>query len=167
LIRLILDHSKSQNIYLSQELEALQLYIELEAMRFDNKFNLKLEVDPTLNLDEIEIAPMILQPYVENAIWHGLMHNQKDENILSIKLYPEMNVLHCIISDNGIGRAEALKLAKSSLVTHESKGMKITSERISMLNRNSDFHEQVLITDLYDEIGRANGTRVHIKLNLA
>jgi LytS/YehU family sensor histidine kinase len=167
LIRLILDHSKSPNIFLSQELEALQLYIELEAMRFDNKFSLHLEIDPTLDLEEIEIAPMILQPFVENAIWHGLMHNQKDENILSIKIYPEVNMLHCIITDNGIGRAEALKLAKSSFETHESKGMKITSERIGMLNKYNDTNEQVLITDLYDEIGRANGTQVHIKLHLS
>ena len=107
---------------------------------------------------------MILQPFVENAIWHGLMHSEKEENLLEIKIFPVSDELHCIIQDNGIGRARAAALAKSSLIPHVSKGMKITADRINMLNQNHDYDEPVIITDLYDEIGRPSGTRVLLRL---
>ncbi|GJM34906.1 MAG: hypothetical protein DHS20C18_39070 [Saprospiraceae bacterium] len=167
LIRMILDHSKSHKIPLDQELVALRLYVEMEAMRFDNKFEFQLDVDPTLDTEEIEIAPLIFQPFVENAIWHGLMQSQKEESILKVSIFPEAGMLQCVIEDNGIGRNKAEKLRKTSLVMHESKGMKITTDRISMLNHNKTFRDQVFITDLYDEIGRPAGTRVHLKLPLS
>jgi len=164
LIRLILDHSKSQQITLAQELEALKLYIEMEAMRFERKFEFEIQVDETLDTDEIDLPPLIFQPYVENAIWHGLMQSTRP-GFLKVALLPQNGHLLCIIEDNGIGRNAAGISNRESVLQHESKGMKITANRISMMRHQKTTEETVMsITDLYDEAGNAVGTRVELKL---
>jgi putative methionine-R-sulfoxide reductase with GAF domain/streptogramin lyase len=165
LIRLILDHSKATQISLEQELEALRLYIDMEAMRFENKFEYTIEVDERIDQEEVSIPPLILQPYVENAIWHGLMQNLKP-GVLRIALFPENGNLKCLIEDNGIGRKAAEGIRAQSMVNRESQGMAITEKRISMLHLQQNPDTLVEIEDLYDEAGMPAGTRVILKLPL-
>jgi len=138
LIRLILENSNAKNVILSNELEALKLYIEMEALRFDKKFNYKIIVADNVNPDSIEVPPLIIQPYVENAIWHGLLHKESGGQLnLSVTMINE-NMLECIIEDNGVGRAKAKELKSKSATTRKSLGMKLTEGRISLLNKHAD-----------------------------
>ena len=99
---MILQNSQEAFIPLERELEALQLYLELESLRFENKFTYKIITEDDLDTTGIKLPPLIIQPYVENAIWHGLMH-KKEKGYLEIKLYVEGNILFCKITDDGIG----------------------------------------------------------------
>jgi hypothetical protein len=165
LIRLILDNSRHQRIPLSGEMEALRLYIDMESIRFEQKFTYDIQIDDDLDADEIKIAPMILQPYVENAIWHGLMPlNGEREGQLLISITPSGGRLICIIEDNGIGREAAKVHHAGALTGHVSKGLKITADRISILNQDDDNENLVQITDLYDTNGNPAGTRIELKL---
>ena len=110
---MILQNSKEKTISLSQEIETLLLYIELEKMRFDNKFEFGYSIDSSLDINKIQVPPLILQPYVENAIWHGLMH-RREVGKLVICLEQRQQQIHCIIQDNGIGRAAAGKIKKET-----------------------------------------------------
>lgn len=163
LIRLILDHSKARQITLEKELEALKLYIEIEAMRFDEKFEFQLEVDDQLDPEEINIPPLIFQPYVENAIWHGLMQAPYPGRLL-IRLRPNGRFLECIIEDNGIGRQAARTLQQQSLATKTSQGMSITAKRILLHQQQAGSETPVEIIDLYDETGHPAGTSVRLNL---
>src|SRR4029453_3745956 len=101
LIRLILDNSNSKNVILSNELEALRLYIEMEALRFDKKFTYEIIVDEDVKADSIEVPPLIIQPYVENAIWHGLLHKEKGGNLRIQVAMSGESMLQCTVQDDG------------------------------------------------------------------
>ena len=109
LIRLILQNSQSSYISLQDELEALRLYIEMESLRFNHKFDYRVSIQSGLYPESIEIPPMLIQPYVENAIWHGLMQ-KKEKGHLEIVITREGDLLKCIIEDDGIGREASRKL---------------------------------------------------------
>jgi tetratricopeptide (TPR) repeat protein len=161
LIRLILDNSRSETISLEKELEALKLYILLEAARFDNKFKCVYRIAENLDPSMIMIPPMLLQPFIENAIWHGLMHKETEGTItLEIKNENE-EFLNISIIDDGIGREKAAEL-KSKSVTHKSHGLKVTSQRIEMMNKLNSTGAHVNIIDLKDQQGHASGTRVEL-----
>ncbi len=161
LIRLILDNSRSETITIEKELETLKLYVLLESARFDNKFSCFYHIAEDVNIDSIMIPPMLLQPFVENAIWHGLM--QKDgKGTITIEIKKENEeFLKISIIDNGIGRERAAEL-KSKTATHKSHGLKVTSQRIEMMNKLNSSAAQVNIFDLKDETGKAAGTRVEL-----
>lgn len=163
LVRMILDHSKCRQIPLSQELEALRLYLEIEAIRFEKEFDYEIRVGEELEGEEIQIPPLILQPYVENAIWHGLLHSERPGRLL-VDVRAEDGYLFCAIEDNGIGRQASERLKQESIVPRDSKGMRITAERIRLLHENGEGESPVRIIDLYDENGEAKGTRVEIWL---
>lgn len=165
LIRLILDNSKYSRIALADELEALRLYIDLEAIRFEQKFDYQIITDKKLDLRELKIAPMILQPFVENSIWHGLMQSPRP-GTLTVNVQRNGKHLFCTIEDNGIGRAAAQRLREQSVGNRESKGMRITTERIAMLNQSTDGGLFVRVSDLSDASGTPSGTRVEITLPL-
>jgi len=161
LIRLILDNSRSETISIEKELETLKLYALLEAARFDNKFNCVYHIADDVNTSSVMIPPMLLQPFVENAIWHGLMQKDGEGTItIEIKKHDE-EFLNISISDNGIGREKAAEL-KSKSATHKSHGLKVTSQRIEMMNKLNSTGAQVHIVDLKDEQGNALGTRVEL-----
>lgn len=163
LIRLILDNSNSKNVILSNELEALKLYIEMEALRFDKKFDYRIVVDEGVSTDSIEVPPLIIQPYVENAIWHGLLHKEvAGQLVIHISMISE-GMLQCIIEDNGIGREQAKELRSKSATTRKSLGIKLTEDRISLVNRHARLNASVDIVDLVDD-GQAKGTKVIIKI---
>ncbi len=164
LIRLILDNSNSKNIILSNELEALKLYIEMESLRFENKFTFSIIKDKSLQADSIDIPPLIIQPYVENAIWHGLLHRSGGGH-LSIHLsMATANMLQCIIEDNGVGREKATELKSKSATSKKSLGMELTENRLLLLNKYARVHSSVEIVDLKDDQYQAAGTKVILKI---
>jgi LytS/YehU family sensor histidine kinase len=169
LIRRVLNNSKSSKVTLANELEALELYIELEALRFNEKFNYKITVDSDIETDYIEIPPLIIQPYVENSIWHGLMHKTNGTGTLRINIRKEDEVLVCIIEDNGIGREAAKQLKSKTAVKRKSYGMNITKERLQYINHSNNHNGKrettnIDVIDLKDEVGNPTGTRVIIKI---
>lgn len=166
LIRLVLDNSRSDQVSLRDELEALRLYIELESMRFVGRFSYALHIAPELDTSSIEVPPMLVQPYVENAIWHGLMHKESEDCHLEVRAFPQNGRLSIVVEDNGIGREMAKVLKSKSATLHKSHGMKVTAERIEIINEVYHARATVMIEDLKDEKGNAAGTRVTLFLPL-
>jgi two-component sensor histidine kinase len=121
LIRMTLQHSAMPTIKLANEINMLQLYLELECLRFDKKITYEFQCDPHLDTELTEIPPLLLQPYVENAIWHGLMQ-KKEEGHLWIKMEQKEQYLVCTIADDGIGRNKTAELKPASTATHKSMG---------------------------------------------
>ncbi|HKZ65935.1 MAG TPA: histidine kinase, partial [Chitinophagaceae bacterium] len=163
LVRLILQNSQALSIPLESELESLQLYLELEAVRLDHHFEFKISVDDELDTDIITVPPLIIQPYAENAIWHGLM-NKEEKGHLEIKLFREKDSLCCRITDDGIGRKKAAELKSKSASTHKSMGMQITASRIEMLQQKNQLDAHIKITDLILPDGAAGGTEILLKI---
>jgi ligand-binding sensor domain-containing protein/putative methionine-R-sulfoxide reductase with GAF domain len=164
LIRLILDNSNSKNVILSNELEALKLYIEMEALRFDKKFTYRISVADNVSTDSLEVPPLIIQPYVENAIWHGLLHKEQEGRLHIQVSQPVEGMLQCEIEDNGIGREKAKEMKSKSAVSRKSLGMKLTEDRLSLLNKHATLNASIDIIDLTNGHGEATGTRVIIKI---
>jgi ligand-binding sensor domain-containing protein len=163
LIRLILQNSQAALISLESELESLQLYLELEAVRFDHQFEYKITFDEELDVSTIKVPPLIIQPYAENAIWHGLMHKE-DNGHLTIELFEQKEMLCCKITDNGIGRKKAAELKSKSGSNHKSMGMRITADRIAILQKEKQFESHIYIKDLVLPDDSAGGTEVLIKI---
>jgi sensor histidine kinase YesM len=160
LIRLILENSKSNLIPLSKELEALKLYLLMEGIRFKDKFDYTIIIEEYLNTESINIPPTTLQPFVENAIVHGVMHlNQKGHITINIKNSTE-HLLEIIIDDNGVGRTKAAEL-KSRTNVHKSHGYQITKERIMQLHPQNDIR---ILDKVNDEL-QAIGTSIIITLH--
>ena len=152
LIRLILDNSRTDTVLLSKELDALKLYIEMEQMRFSDRFAASIEVDARLQVAQLEVPPLLIQPYVENAIWHGLMH-KKEACQLTIRLYP-IGIRLCIeVEDNGVGRDMAFELKSRSATSQKSHGTEVTSERLQVINRLYGTQATVETIDLRDDSG--------------
>ena len=165
LIRLILNHSREPLVPLSEELRLIQLYIEMERMRFNNKFELRIDADPDL-IEGWRVPPMIIQPYIENAIWHGLMHLEDTGGKLEILLEPTHDAQHlrCVIRDNGIGRAAATELKRQSGAHRKSHGLRITRDRIQVAQQFFGVTIPVETLDLTHPDGSAAGTEVRIQL---
>ncbi len=163
LIRLILDHSDQNFIPISSELKLLNLYIEIESLRFDDAFDYTIKVDPELPLETIDIPSMLVQPYVENAIWHGLLHKKSRGNLsIEFKKISPLS-LEIIIEDDGIGREKANELKSKHLLKKKSYGMQITEDRISLINRSNHIHASCAIYDL-KKGEQAIGTRVVLNI---
>jgi len=160
LLRVVLENSGRKSVDLEKELNTIELYMQLEQMRTEHKFDYKINIDEEINTKEVNVSPMLIQPYVENAIWHGIVPKDKRGEI-NIDIKRNNGLMFCSITDDGIGRdkARALKPAE-----HQSKGMHITKERLEVLNnaKNSD-DEFIKIVDLYDNNKVAIGTKVEIK----
>jgi tetratricopeptide (TPR) repeat protein len=166
LIRMILQNSQSSFISLKSELESLELYLDMEAMRFDNHFTYRIVVSPELNTARLKLPPLIIQPYVENAIWHGLMHKE-EKGELEIEVMQEGHCLYIKITDNGIGREQAARIASKSATKHKSMGLLITADRIAMIQSAKGNDSAVVIKDLVHGDGSAAGTEVQIKIPIS
>ncbi len=164
LMRLVMDNSRHKTITLANELEALKLYIELEIFRFENKFEYTIHVGNEVETETIQIPPLIIQPFVENAIWHGLLHKEGGGK-LEINIHQTPDLLLIKVSDNGIGRAKAKELKGDKNQTRNSLGIKLTEERIQFMNENMA-QNTIQITDLTDENGQAAGTCVTLQIHL-
>ena len=164
LIRLVLENSRSEKVTLQKELETLRLYIQLEAMRFKDKVKYRINIAPEIDQQYIDIPPLLLQPYVENAIWHGLMHKKEGGNICINVSLPLEHCLQVEIIDDGIGRNLAAEFKSKSATRQKSFGLKMTSERIDIINQVYNIKADVEIIDLKDAMNNAIGTKVIIKI---
>lgn len=167
LIRMALENSRNETITLTAELEALELYIQMEGMRFKDKLAYSITVDKNVDADYIEIPPLLLQPYVENAIWHGLMQKEEGGRINIHAAMAEKNLLVIKIRDNGVGRAVAQERQSKTSVTHKSYGMKVTSERLALINKIYKTGASITIDDLKDHNNLPEGTLVTIQIPVA
>ena len=169
LIRKILENSRQNTVSVSNELELLKLYIQLEQLRFSNKFDYHITVDEKIDIENTEIPPLLIQPYIENAIQHGLI-NKNDKGDLWLSLERNNGLLVCKIEDNGIGRDKAQEIEQKKISRHVALGIKVTNERISTLSDLLDYKIDVVIEDLYktqqyaEEALQATGTRVTISI---
>jgi len=166
LFRSVLNNSGKVMVTLAEEIEVLDLYLTLEHMRFEKSFDYSIHTDEDLEADEILIPSMLLQPYVENALWHGLMHKEGDRKLCIFFNKEEDDTFKCVIEDNGIGRKKALELKEQQSKTkrHVSKGMSISKDRIELLQKQGQ-HAHLYIVDKYNEAGEAAGTKVVVELS--
>lgn len=163
LMRLILTNSRESSIPVKDELTALKHYMDIERLRFDNKFDYAIKVDKEIDDEFMEIPPMIIQPFVENAILHGIVHSTEPGHI-KLELQLQNNFIFCSIEDNGVGRKKAEELRNSSGIKRKSRGMLITRERLEILNKQNKEKFAVNVIDLHDEKGEPTGTRVEINI---
>jgi len=163
LIRIVLDSSNKKAISITEEVETLQLYIDLEVMRFENTLQASIHVDQSLDTDSIYIPPMLIQPFVENAIKHGLLHKINNRK-LKISFKPSANEqgLEIEIDDNGIGRVRSAFLNAKKNDDHNSFAIKANQTRIDILNQLSSNKIVLEIIDKKDESGIAKGTTVKL-----
>ena len=158
LMRRTLEHAQKETAPLAEELELLQLYLESQQLRFENAFDFSITTGKEVDADEDFLPTMILQPFVENAIEHGLLLKKNGKGFLKIQVDKTGDQLCCLIEDNGIGRAKAAEMAAGKRHPKTSQGTRITEERLRLLSGNN----RVEIEDLYAEDGRASGTRVRL-----
>ena len=165
LIRMSLDQSRQTFISLQQTIEHLEYYLEMEQVRFAD-FNYHIEVQENLHPHEIKMAPMLIQPIVENAIWHGLLNIQGPKNLF-LRFYAKNKYLFCVIEDNGIGINASLKNKSNSRTTHRSLGIENIRQRIAVLNEKYHIQYQLEIKDK-QEWGNTHetGTIVFLRLPL-
>ncbi|PKP29765.1 MAG: hypothetical protein CVU00_14405 [Bacteroidetes bacterium HGW-Bacteroidetes-17] len=163
LMRKILENSQHTAVPLIDELNAVELYLELESIRFKNKFDYSIELDEEIDTLMYKVPTMLIQPYVENAICHGLMHRE-DKGFLSIDIRLKPDHLSCIIIDNGIGREAAMEISKMKENNHSPLGTKITESRIDLINILYGSSLKTIYSDLKDEAGIAIGTKVEIQI---
>lgn len=165
LVRMILQNSQATLITLESELDALKLYLDLEALRFEHHFDYKISIPKDMEAGILKVPPLIIQPFVENAIWHGLMHKE-EKGHLEIILTQENDYLIFKITDDGVGRKKAALLDINKNDQHRSMGLKITTDRIAALKRFNKNECAITINDLVHPNGDAAGTEVIIKIPL-
>ncbi|MEM9545562.1 MAG: histidine kinase [Bacteroidota bacterium] len=166
LIRLIFEHSKGNTITLEEELEFINLYLDLEKLRFKNKVKIELTVDEEVELskDLIQIPPLLIQPIIENSFKHGLFHKKGIGN-LKIDFTIENDLLKIVVEDDGVGRKMSQKINAKNSEKHVSSGISTTMERLKLLNFNvKDKRNAFFVEDLYHEDGKAAGTKINLKL---
>lgn len=167
LVRLILENAETAMVPLGSELALLESYIQLEELRFKGKINYNISVDESIEPESTYLPSMVLQPFVENAIWHGLMHKEENEKgNITIAIKEDKDRLLCTIEDNGIGRERARQLGEQSVLKRKSMGMKITEDRLKLLNHGNT-EPVIFITDLKDNKNHARGTRIEINIPIA
>jgi len=163
LMRMFLEHSKSNHVSLQQEIELLKLYVEIESLRFKNGFDFKLEIAEEVDAFNIQIPGMLFQPFVENAIKHGLLNLDRKGKLL-ISFYLRDSELVCIIEDDGVGRVRAKELRSALQQNHTSRGMEIIEDRVSAINYIENTHITIEIIDKEKEGANMTGTRILIKI---
>lgn len=159
LMRLVLENSQEDFIPLSKEQEILSLYLKLEHYRFRDKFDYEINVDESISIDSIEVPPMLIQPYIENAVWHGLRYKET-KGKLSLNIFQENNFLVVEVVDDGIGRKRSGELKTENQRKHNSTGLKNIQDRLLIINKVYKANYKVIIDDLTENIG----TRVRIYL---
>lgn len=160
LIRKVLENSRFENIPLAEEIRMLELYLELESLRFSSKFHYKISVDDSIDVENVLISPLLIQPFVENAIWHGLMHLKGKQGEVLIGFEKVNGILKCTISDNGIGRKQSMELKNG--MAHESMGLSIAKERLQIVNMLNKAKTTINLIDKTDKSGAPSGTVVEL-----
>jgi hypothetical protein len=163
LIRMVLINSEKSLILLEEEMEMLRLYLEMEKLRFKDKLTYSFTYAAEVRPHEMMVPPMLLQPFCENAIWHGLMHKDGPGH-LNIGFKMVNDVLLCTITDNGIGRKKAAEIKTHSAEHTKSLGLKLTAERLSLFNDDNLVSTSLAIDDVLDESGEVRGTKVQLSI---
>lgn len=165
LLRQVLNNSEKNFIPLRDEIEMNRLYLELESLRFKHSFTYTIDIDPSIDTETVLFPSLMLQPFIENAVWHGLMHKDGDKKLM-IRFYSQQQQLVCTIEDNGIGREKAAAIKKQKLGSHyfESKGTDLALQRMQLLKESGATSAMLLIEDVYDN--DETGTRVTISIPL-
>jgi hypothetical protein len=158
LLRQVLESSIHVNIPLKNEIELLKIYLELESMRFDNSFQYKITVGSALDVDNLELPIMLLQPYVENAINHGLLPKQHGVKEIHISFSDQEHFVTCVIQDTGIGRKASMERKNNLKSNRPSRGLELSRQRLQLMNQNIAVSDLITITDSDD------GTAVEIKI---
>ncbi|WP_442265386.1 histidine kinase [Tenacibaculum sp. ZS6-P6] len=161
LMRSVLENSDEDFIPFTKEIELLELYVKLEHNRFRDKFDYTINVDKAINLEEFQIPPMLLQPYIENAIWHGLRYKKEKGNLTIAIKKKDYNSVTIVIEDDGIGRKRSLEMKTKNQLKQKSKGMSTIKNRIAILNDMYQDKVDVIITDLLED---GSGTKVELTL---
>ncbi len=164
--REILNQSDKHFISLEKEIEMLTLYLQLEQLRFDEGFEFEIFIDGEIEVSEIKIPPMILQPFLENSIWHGLMSQKDNKKILVEFILQSENILLAKINDNGIGRDASAKLKEQNTVKihYPSRGLSLITERLSILQQQYNKPFGASISDITDSDGNILGTEVILSI---
>ncbi|MBP8116008.1 MAG: histidine kinase [Chitinophagaceae bacterium] len=162
LIRTLFNNADKKEITLYDEMETCKLYLQLEAMRFDTKFSYAVNVEDSIDLKSVQVPALIIQPFIENAIWHGIMPKIGEGNVL-VNVAKKNGHIEIAIEDDGIGR-EASHQNKSINMTHQSKGVNLTQARLELDNLLQQRQASLVTIDKKDENGKATGTKVIITI---
>ncbi len=165
LLRTVLKSSEKNFIPLDEELTLLELYLELESMRFDKQFHYTFHLDNAIDPEEIVIPSFLLQPFIENALWHGLMHKKGERNLNITFTLQAYDVMQCKIQDNGIGRQRAMAIKEKSVKSYKSMGIKIIRDRIALMKKQNDLFGLQII-DEKNAQGDPAGTTVLVNIPL-
>jgi LytS/YehU family sensor histidine kinase len=163
LIRSILENSLHQEVALNEDLEALELYIQLEQMRLDNKFSYKINIQANIDTNTIYVPPLIMQPFVENSIWHGLS-NKAEGGLIKIEISKDEHMLTYVLEDNGSNVVKSSDLPEIEQLKKSSIGISATKERLELVNQKNNGHANFLMTDLKDAANNYCGKRIELKL---
>ncbi len=160
LVRKILEASSLREIPLAEELETVELYMTIENIRFSNEIQFKIVIEEGIDPHIVKIPSLILQPFLENALWHGLSSKDGDKSILLHISRRKNGYIDISITDNGVGREVAEKLKENKVLKRKSVGIKITKERLANFSKDYQNKFEIEIVDLYDTQGTARGTKV-------
>ncbi|MEO8117242.1 MAG: histidine kinase, partial [Bacteroidota bacterium] len=161
LIRTLFQNSDKREVSLYEEIETCKLYTQIEKMRFGEKVDFQFDVDEHIDLKDVRVPALILQPFIENAIWHGMVHKEYG-GMVHISIEEVNGAINCIIDDNGIGRDISKKFKASYETTYESKGIGLTKARLHLDKLLNDREDKITIIDKKDAAGRPEGTKVII-----
>lgn len=161
LMRSVLENSDEDFIPLSKEIELLELYVKLEHNRFKDKFNYTIDIDKQIDLDQFSIPPMLLQPYIENAIWHGLRYKKEIGNLSISISQKDTDTVRICIQDDGVGRKKSMALKTKNQLKQKSKGMSTIKNRVAILNDMYEDRISVQVSDVFDN---GEGTKVELLL---
>lgn len=164
LIRIILSNSRKELVSFTEDLQTIALYVDLELLRFNHNFCYVTDISKALLERDYQIPPLLIQPFVENAIVHGFAHSDKKNLELKVSAKPDGEYIVYTIEDNGAGRNQSSVYNKLNKPHHTSMGIQITQQRISIFNEQHDAKTSMNIEDLYDEPGQAAGTKVTVKI---
>lgn len=168
LIRKNLDAANAKDglVSLEEEIDRIKLYLALEMMRFNDKFDYELNISDEVDAESLMIPPMIMQPFIENSIIHGILPNKKVKGKIEVNIYPENNTVKILIKDNGIGLSASRKNKSTNEGDHRSMGMEITSKRVELMREDSVNHVEIIgPVDRYNSSNEPVGTQVVIILS--
>lgn len=160
LIRATLSNSSRPFISLAAEIDYLSTYLSLEKLRFKEKMEYRIEVEPSIDTQQSMIPPMLIQPFVENAMRHGLRHKTNGKGYIYVRILQDADKLIVVVEDNGIGRQQAAAYKTQEHIEYQSKGMNLTADRIRLMNMKYNNSIHIEVTDLKDGAGSGAGTRV-------
>ena len=164
LIRQTLDNSGKRTISLADEIKYLERYLQMEKMRFGDSFSYEIVVHPDVQIHAIQIPAMLLQPFVENALRHGIRYKHEGFGKVNLHFSMDHGTLICSVKDNGVGRQIAAEQKSRQHIEYQSKGVELTTKRIELLNKINEHSISVQIIDLHDHDGLPTGTEVIIKI---